>query len=668
MRRLIAMHKRWKAFGLGTFEMAHSENRKIIAFVRQRDTERILTVINLSRFAQPCEIELSAHAGLTPVELFSRANFPVIGATPYFLTLAPHSFLWFSLERNIGVAGDPVGVAPGAEPLPLLTVKGTWEEILNRSNVAALETAIEKRQPARPWFWAKGKRPRSARIMSLTPVGAHPNRTFLALVQFELVQGEPDTYLIPLAFGEGKLAEAIRRDYPAAIIARLKKAGSDAEGIVFDAAASRGFGRALLDIIARRREIRSNNTVLEGSATPLLPQLLGAEDSVLVPSLVKAKQANTTIAFGTRLNLKLFRRLETGINPDLELHLFLAARKFPLAPPLAGMLEFRSATNESMTLGILTGRLPAAQNGWDFTLETLSRRYERAVTMTPGEAIIPSPDGPLYLVLETPPSPSVLERMGTYAEAARKLGESAAALHSTLASEPLDPAFAPEPYTIDHQRSVFQTMRGLVRQTLRLVAGRMAELNPEDAALARQAVASENEILQRLQFLRGRRINAVRIRVHGDFHLGQTLHTGKEFFVTNFEGEPFRPLSVRRMKRNPLRDAAGMIWSFHRASFAALVSEEDHGLVKDGRADETAAWARSWSDWAGAIFWQSYRAAGRGGGFLPPDQADARALLEVYLLERALVDLEDCLTASRIERLEVAARGLLRALGATGEK
>jgi maltose alpha-D-glucosyltransferase / alpha-amylase len=231
------------------------------------------------------------------------------------------------------------------------------------------------------------------------------------------------------------------------------------------------------------------------------------------------------------------------------------------------------------------------------------------------------------------------DMIGTYLEAARLLGERTAALHLALASEPDDPSFRPEPFTPHAQRGLFQSLRNLTRQNLQLLSLRLRSLPPEVQAPAQHVLGLEGGIIQRFQSIYGRRLPAVRIRQHGDYHLGQVLYTGKDFLIIDFEGEPAIALSERRLKRSPLRDVAGMIRSFHYAAHAALGRQVEHGTLPLAQLAAAAAWAPFWSRWVSAVFFQAYRAAAGPAPFLPPSDEDLQIMLNAYLLRKAIYEL-----------------------------
>ncbi len=229
--------------------------------------------------------------------------------------------------------------------------------------------------------------------------------------------------------------------------------------------------------------------------------------------------------------------------------------------------------------------------------------------------------------------------IGTYLESARLIGESTAALHKTLASEVEDHGFTPEPFTPHVQRGLFQSMRNTTRRNLQLLNARFKSLPADIQAQAQPVLGLESKILDRLRSIYERRLDAARIRCHGDYHLGQLLYTGKDFLIIDFEGEPATAISERRLKHSPLRDVAGMIRSFYYAAYAGLRRQGQLGALQAGNRKQMEAWARFWSRWVSADFYATYREAAGAASFLPASNADLQLMMDAYLLQKAVYEL-----------------------------
>ena len=654
-RRLLALRKKWRALGEGRCEFLQPDNRRILCYVLRDEEETLLVVANLSRFVQPVELDLAAFKQCAPVELFGRTEFPTITEKPYLLTLGPHAFFWFSLESRLATAeiAPPTGAVPRS-----LAVVGEWSEVLKGKAKAALEAQLPGYIRAQRWFGGKAHTIKQVLIREAAPLPANGARAgFLALLQVDYVQGDPEVYSLPLAFATGDEALHLRGDAPHMVIADLKVEGG-VDGVLHDGLGSPLFCQALLEMAIHRRRSKGAAGDLEGSHTKALRHILG-ESGPPPPSVSKAEQSNSSVLYGARLMLKLFRRLDVGINPDLEIGRFLEEKRFPNVPPLAGALEYFGQNGDCFSLGMLCGYVANAKDGWEAALDSLGRYYDRVGTLSAQGEAPPPESNDLLVACCQEVSPAVRELIGTYLESARLLGVRTAELHLTLASDLDDKAFCPEPFTPHYVRGLFQSMRNLVKQNLRLLRRQLKTLPAPVALLAERVLARETDIINRYRPLFERRIAAMRIRVHGDYHLGQVLWTGKDFAVIDFEGEPAVPLSERRIKRSPLRDVAGMIRSFDYAAFAGLTQHVERGSLPLENVAAFEPWARFWNQAVSASFLQAYRQAMGVSEVLPRTPEELQVLLQAYLLNKAIYELGYELN-NRPRWLEIPLRGILQ--------
>ena len=635
MRRVIALRKRHAAFSRGTIEFLQPENHRVLAFLRRFGDETLLVVANLSRFAQPAELDLSAFSGLTPVELFGRSPFPKIGATAWSLALGPHAFLWFSLVQEPSQLGRARQVVPSATespaPVPVLAVRGPWTTVLDRESRRELETALLDMLPLRRWF-RKTRSLSGLRIVEIVPLGT---AAVLSVVRADFTDGEAETYSLPLAFAPtAEVGQAAGQ-----VMLRLESDSPAATGVLLDPMGDSEFGRFLLAGFERGERFRSSlggHGELVMKASPAFAALRGEGD--LESSLLRVEQSNTSVVFGDRLILKLFRRLEPGINPDLEIGRFLTEETdFRHVPRVAGWMEIRDRPSEPVVVAMLQELVANEGDGWAYTFDALGRYFLRVLTGwgTGERGVAEVPSGPLLELAALTPGPEVFERIGTYLPAARLLGERTAELHIALASG-RGRDFAPEPFSELYQRSLYDSMRTLAKQNLRLLARHVATLPDADRAAAESLLAGEDEIVGRFKRLLARKLAAGRIRTHGDYHLGRILFTGRDFFILDFEGEPSRSLSEQRLKRSPLRDVAAMLRSFQYVAIARLFEETAAGVASGELLPELERWALYWERWVSAAFLRAYFDRARGASFLPPSSAERALLLDAFGLEKAM--------------------------------
>ena len=661
-KRLIALRKRYRAFSRGDLAFLHPDNRRVLAFTRTFEDELILVVCNLSRFTQFVELDLSVHNGMIPVELFGRTRFPPIGELPYFITLGPHTFYWFSLEQQ-QVDGGPMALAEMEQGIPEIALSGGWESLFEggqRRKVTELLGDFLERQR---WYGGKGREIRQVAILDDIPVKADSDQAHILLAEVEYVDGDPETYVVPLAFADGQRASAIRRHTPNAVLARLVSKKAEEAGVVFDAMRDPGFGKAILGTIGHRRRWRGDKGEIQALRTARYAGLRRASEGPLEPSIPRVEQSNSSVVYGDRFILKVFRRLEPGANPDLEIGRFLTARGFEAAPQVAGALEYQRGRGEPSTLAVLHGFVQNHGDAWHYSLDFLGRYFERALSEPDADFVLleTNASADLYDLAELDLPDQAHDYIDPYLHSAQLMGIRTAEMHRALASDLDDPGFAPEPLTRLRQRSIYQSMRSASRLTFQRLRRLAANLPPETRPMVDQVCEYEAAVLAHYKAIADHRIDSQLIRCHGDFHLGQVLNTGKDFAIIDFEGEPARPLSERRLKRSPLRDVAGMIRSFHYASYAALFTRAGGSIRPEDQA-QLEPWAKFWSQWTAVAYLKGYLEAAGDARFLPTDPSDLKLLLRAFLLDKAMYEIRYELD-NRPEWLRIPIRGVLDLLG-----
>ncbi|MBM4259049.1 MAG: maltose alpha-D-glucosyltransferase [Deltaproteobacteria bacterium] len=656
MKRQIALRKRYQAFGRGTMEVLHPENRKILAFLRRYQHECVLVVANLSRFVQYTELDLSAFKGVTPVEMFSCNAFPLIGEPPYFLTLAPHSFYWFSLEGRT-ITPEPRVTLPSAS---VVTLNGSLASLLQNGKAAPLEGALLAYLRNQRWFGGKARTVRSTAVSEILRVPMDDECYAVSLL-LTYTEGDPETYVLTLGVATGEHAAQLEKEQPATLVARVQRNGG--VGVLYEALGRKDLHQELLTMMTRRRRYKGQRGELVGVTTRAYPRL-PTPGSLLETALLKTEQSNTSIVYDQQFILKLFRRVSQGVNPDLEIGRFLTEKvRFPHTAAVAGALEYRPERGEPVTVGILHCFVPHACDAWQYTIDELRAYFERAAIhreTDPGILL----QKPFIAASEDDPPTIVTEVLSSYAASIRLLGQRTAELHLALASDTTDPLFAPEPFSALYQRSIYQSMWSVAGQAFPLLRRRLPTLAAPVRTLAQRVLELEKEVGKRFQSVIGRKITAMRIRHHGDYHLGQVLYTGKDFVIIDFEGEPARPLSERRIKRSPLRDVAGMLRSFHYAAYNVLFAQETQGSGDSTPEAQTLreSWARVWHLWVSALFLRSYRDTAHRAPFVPHSLDELHVLLDAYLLEKAVYELSYELN-NRPEWVRIPLAGILQLLG-----
>jgi maltose alpha-D-glucosyltransferase / alpha-amylase len=629
-KRILDLRKRHQAFGRGAMEMLFPENRKVLAFLRRYGGESLLVVANLSRFAQHAELNLSSHRGQVPLELFGQAPFPAVGEGLYPLSMGPHSFYWFSLRPD-SPAVAAVGAAV-AEP-PTLRIPDVRKAGRDETSCAAIEAVLPQWLPTRPWFLGQGRRIQAVEVVDAVPVSAEGS---ILVVRVDYREGEPETYAVPVTAVTGPRADDVLREHRHAAISRLEAAGS--EGVLFDALWDRAFCEGLLGIVARQRAVQGMAGEVRGSSGASVRHTRGPERG-LVPVATDGERGSTRVTYGDRFTLKFVRRLEEGPHPDVELAGFLTDRSgFRCAVPVLGQLEYRRGRRGVTTLAVLRGAAGTEPDARRHALDDLGRYFESVLAQraAPPPPVVPG-EGPLQLAAR--PFPALVpERIGSFLRDAELLGRRTADLHWALASDHDDPALAPEPFTALRLRALFQSLRVLTRECLQLLRRRLRDLDDSLRPDAQRLLSLEAEIMRRFRADLQRKIGAARIRVHGDYRLERLRYTGKDFLIGDFEGDPARPLSERRIKRSSLKDVAAMVRSFRHATAQALSGRMAAGV----RAEDLPIlepWARFWTDWVCAAFLRSYLAAAQGAPFHPASPEELAALFDAAMVETLLSEL-----------------------------
>lgn len=638
MKRIIALRKHYKAFGRGSIEFLQPENRKILSFLRRYQEQTILVVANLSHLVQQTQLNLTEFNGWRPVDLFGRVEFAPITDGKYYFTLSPYAFYWFSLEpQPIETTRLRALPAEGAGEVPVL--RETEESLFGRKeNWFVLEAVLLDYIRGRRWFRGKAREAWAAEIQDIVPMHFNNSTAYVTLLQVDYSEGEPETYVIPLSTAPIEKEPQIKQEYPHAVVARLKKRGKNGESILYDALVDEAFCSSLLPTISRRRSFKGRVGEISTSPTRIFRRTPGPGGADLKPVPMKVEQSNTSVVYGDQLTLKLFRCLEEGINPDVEIGRFLTEKtSFANISQVAGSLEYHRGRKKPVSLAILQRYVPNEGDAWQYTLDFMGRYFQGVLTHTTVQAP-PVPNKPLLSLLQEPPS-LAKETIGLYLTSAQTLGQRTAELHIALASGLENPDFVPEPFTMMYQTSLYQSLRGFAIRTLQLLRERLRYLPEVLRDDAQRVLDLEKAIIDRYQLIRRRKITASRIRCHGDYHLGQVLYTGKDFIIIDFEGEPARSLSERRLKRSPLRDVAGMIRSFHYAAYSAMFRQLPLMPRPDDNLPLLQHWAQYWYVWVSAGFLNAYLGIINQTGLLPKNPEELKILLDAFLLDKTLYEI-----------------------------
>jgi maltose alpha-D-glucosyltransferase / alpha-amylase len=658
MRRLVALRHTNPVFGRGAIEFLYPENAKVLAFIRHDGDERILVVANLSRQAQSAHLDLHADRGSVLIELFGGASFPQVIDAPYHLTLGPYDFYWFRLEPQ--PAGELDATQP-APDLPNLTVPDRWEQLFAGRPLADLCRAMPDMLARTRWFAGRHRQLLGVSLEDTVPMGGNGTPGIRwCLVHADFESGEPDTYVLPLSVATGAAADTVLVERPDSALAWVEVSGTGERLLLVDAFGRDDFVEALPEMFDRRRQYRSEQGAdLVLSGTPGLRRTL-AEAEDLTVTRVEGAHANTTRIYGRAMVLKVFRRAMDGDNADVEIARYLADRRFPNAPRLLGSLEYQRNRGKPRTIAVANEYVPNEGDAWHYTLDRLGLFIE-AVLADPPVTIPPEPTVATLVETGGPTGGSLDVHIGPFLDSAAQLGRRLGELHRCLGAG-TTPEFEAEPFTTLWQRSLFQSMRSRVGPTLEDVGASRTRLDPSLRQVVDRVLASGEEIEQRLASVLEPRFDAARIRVHGDLHLGQVLLSGRDWVVIDFEGDPSRPPTERRLKRTSLVDLAGLIRSFDYAVSAAVRSAAERGVLRPEDHRMVSESGRLWMWRVVAELVAAYRAALAGSGIVPDDPAEFSRLLGPLLVDELLRELRWHVT-HRPDLAGVSARSLDRLLG-----
>lgn len=627
MKRVISMRKKFKAFGRGDIKFLSPSNAKVIAYTRTYQDENILVLGNLSRFSQAAELELEAFEGHTPIEVFSHNKFPKITDDPYLFTMAPHGYYWFLLEKEKDRLED-------VSQIPALNLN-KWEDLFYTKAKGKLENKILPGYlNSCRWFGGKSRIIQNISILNNVDIPVKDLHSTLITIEINYNDGVPEIYQLPLAYVTNKTEDILKEIPKKGIIAKLKL--GENEGLLFDAVYNEDFRNVLFQNIRKGRKLQNESGNLVFYHSDGGSAAMGSGE--ISSKVLNAEQSNTSLIFNNKYFLKLYRKLDNTINPDLEITRYLSEKTdYQNSPKFVGAIEFNQDSNNIIVLGMMQDLVPNQGDAWDYTKDSLERYFEAVITQAKEKDIEKAP-GELTekLTYELLPE-SFKDLVGVvFPERITLLGERTAEMHNALAANPNETDFEHEPFSLHYQRSLFSSLQSLTRNSFQNLQKNLKNLPEEVRAEAKEVLDMKTDVLKCFKRVYQHKIPIMKIRTHGDYHLGQVLWTGKDFVIIDFEGEPARAFSERRLKRSPLRDVAGMVRSFHYAAYSSIIEPEFTQQRKEGNLEQ---WAESWYYHITRLFLQGYLEKVGESNFIPEKQEDFKILMETFLLEKAVYEL-----------------------------
>ncbi|MEO7990021.1 MAG: maltose alpha-D-glucosyltransferase [Chryseolinea sp.] len=644
MKHTLSMRKRLNIFGRGDMKIIESSNSKVLAFARTHEKQRIIVVANLSQFSQATTLSLIEYKDCDITEVFSQNKFMNVGDGDYAITIGPYGYFWFQADTiekkdKSEVSGE----------LPLLKTDISWERLFDNYN----EVRVLERKILLPfmkkcrWFGGKAKVVSKIGLHLTIPLKVDRDTHFLSIIEVNYVQRLPEFYFLPLTFVPAdSLLERVEYTVQS-VVCRGEIQGK--AGFIMDSSYDKTFRDFLFTSMENELKLKDDKggvLTFNASMFTKIDISKGVDSKIL-----KADQSNTAIIYNDKYFFKFYRKIEKEINPDLEIVRFLSENtSFQNSPKYAGSVEYLDHENNLIVFGLMQEKVENQGEAWGMSVDSIGRFYERVITKAKTLKIPKLVNKPAIKFEDAPEVIQEFIGRGFYERVVR-LGQRTAEMHIALASDLSNPAFAPEKYTANYQRSVYSSLRKLLRDRFALLENSLNKLDAPTKELAKKVLAMEDVILESFSEVYQIKINALKTRVHGDYHLGQVLFTGKDFVIIDFEGEPGFSFSERRLKKNPLKDVAGMMRSFHYAAFGKILLNENY---RDRDVEFLESWAEQWQHYVGRFYLGAYmERIGMGATLSHEDDV----LIRTFLIEKAVYELGYELNG-RPEWISIPLRGI----------
>ncbi len=629
MKRILSMRKQFKAFSRGNMKFLNVENPKILAFTRTYEDETILVVVNLSKYTQPAEIDLSDYKGYAPVEVFSNNRFPVVRTdSPYFIIMSPFAYHWFEMEKAEQEDATTI-------QLPSLQLT-EWSDIIKPNSINWLQKEVlEPYLMKSTWFAGKNRVIHYINVTEKCEVPLEEGNAFILLAEVQYESGLPETYQLAITFAKDQLLSKLSANCPEAIMASLVI--SDQEGLLVDAFYTAELQHALLRMISGNEKLKAPNGVIQFTANDTFQKLTEAE-SEMKPRIHPTERVHTAITYNNRLYLKLYRKVDRAINTDVEIIRYLTGKaNFPYVPAFLGSIEW-SFGKENMTLAMMQEMVENHGDFHSFLLERLNNFIERILARDreklsqyklQGSLIRPVAFEELDEDLQEFLSPNAAEQI-------RLLGVRTGQMHLALSSDLKDNDFKPEEFSLHYQRSLFSSMQALVREASQNHKN-ISQLPEHVQKDLKQFISRRDEILTRLKKIYAKKLDVIKIRIHGSFHLNKVLLTGKDLSIVDFSGDIRRSYSERRLKRSPLRDVASMLSSIYDVAYEAFLANRQ---IHAEEMQSLVPFIIMWTHYMTGFYMHAYLDTVAESRILPQEKHDLAVMIQTFMLEDAVADLK----------------------------
>ncbi len=649
MRRAIAMRRHFRAFSRGELEFVKSTSAAVLSFFRSVEGETILVVVNLSRFSQAVTLDLRRFAGCTPVDVFSGNSFPRISTAPYQMTLGFHDYFWLELQQD-RYADPRTESYMLPDFVPVKNVADLFDGASGKKMAAEiLPDYLEQRTTA----GCRNKAIRQTNVVDRLVVKRDRFSAVILIVKVLYADAGKDIIALPLTIEPEDAASVVVGEDKGLVLGLVD--GGKA-GVVYDCSHHPVFSQLFFELIRNRKTVKGLHGSFVGESEPKK-----SSDGVLTSAMlrvVKVGKRNTCITLGDRWFVKMFRRIDEGIHPEIELHRKVAKSPIPVCARYIGALKYRGEDAVNYALGFCTAYFNHSRTLWYSATEAVSNHLEVTLANRHGkyDVVIPGSEESLQSA-----EPGGSAEDGIFRQRIRHVGTLTADMHKLLASDKLSD-FSVEPFSALYQRSLYQSMRGLTHRVFSRIEASMEKMSPGHAMEMQSLLSRKKELLDMYMAILQEKLNAVRMRIHGDYHLGQIMVMDEQYRVCDFEGLDRLPLSERRLKRSPIRDIATMIHSFYAVAHHALFHNVHiHEKDRQQLLPEDQLWAADMAE----AFVTAYLDSMKGTGLVTATAAETGALLRLYLIERALIELEQAIDGN-FEETNIPVRSLFHYMGSIG--
>ncbi len=636
VKRLVAMRKRYRAFGHGEMSFISSDNNHILTYIRRVDEEVILVIVNLCRNPQPVRLDLAEYAGRIPVETTGRNIFPKVDDAPYFLTLNGHGYFIFELVDSKDASRRQI-----VEPPAIAMTAGVFLDVGVKHDLA--RHVLPDYLASIGLMVGRAGRFLSAEILETLPVGDSDHPAWLVIVETNYTDGPSDTFNLFLSYERGQRAGRIDREEKEHIVCTVS-GDEETEGVILEGPILTGSHHQGLFTLAATRQIIKGRSgefrSLPGKHSTVLGEQAG---ELSVPIIRESATKDMLFVYDNKVLLKVYRRTAEGNNPDVETVRHLTEKgDFPYAPNYLGSLVYKKAGRSEMALGLFTESYHTETTARQKYLTHVSEFAERTLGWRNAGRTAPFEGMNMHELVEHAFSEEERELLpGNHIAMCEALGEQAAAMHIVLAQDHGDAEFTPEPFGFLARRSAYQGLRARIIRAFDGID--RSRVGNEDDTEISQVITKlsdrKNDILKLMDQFLHHAPECWKIRVHGCFVLDRVIFTGREYLFTDFDGPEGSSLSTARLKRLPSSDLVDMIHCFHKTALGALT---DDSIVRPEDKAAFEPYVQSFAMASSALLLQAYFKHMQSVEFFPGFDK-ARIFLEVGLLERLAISLNTAL-------------------------